>query len=170
MKITSGSRVCGILLCLVLFVTGLAFGAPVEKIDPKERCSICGMFVAKYDDWVVQLRFADNSVEFFDGVKDMMVFYHNPGKYSLMEQKDIREVWVKDYYTLKWLDGLIAYYVVGSDVYGPMGKEFIPFSTKAAAENFFKDHKGTKVLRFNEITDDFVQSMRTKSKMIHKSK
>ncbi|MBU2538178.1 MAG: nitrous oxide reductase accessory protein NosL, partial [Proteobacteria bacterium] len=58
-----------------------------------------------------------------------------------------------------------ARYVVGSDVYGTMGHEFIPFTSAAAAENFRKDHKGTKVLRFEEITETLVQSMRHGQKM-----
>ncbi len=158
------------MLFLVAVCTGPVLGAPVDRVGPKDRCSICGMFVARYADWIVQIRLADDSVMFFDGVKDMMVFYLSPEKYSSFAQKDIREIWVKDYYTLKWLDGFSAWYVVGSDVYGPMGKEFIPFSSKAAADNFFKDHRGTKNLRLDEITDDLVQSMRTKSKMVHGGK
>ncbi len=169
MSLKSGSRVCCFLLSLFIVFTGVTYGAPEEKVGSKERCSVCGMFVAKYDEWIVQVRLADESVMFFDGVKDMLVFYFSPEKYSSVTQKDVREVWVKDYYSLKWLDGLTAHYVVGSDVYGPMGKEFIPFSTKAAAENFLKDHKGTQVLNFVEITDELVQSMRTKSKMRHGS-
>lgn len=162
-----------LIFCLGLFFTlqnGPVQAAPEEKLGQDVRCSVCGMFVAKYDDWIVQLRFSDNSVMFFDGVKDMMVLYHNPEQYSSFQQRDIREIWVKDYYSLQWLDGLKALYVIGSDVYGPMGKEFIPFGSKAAAENFLKDHKGERIVGLGDITEELVQSMRTNMKMRHGSK
>lgn len=159
-----------LLVSLFLLPGVAALAEPENKVGRDVRCSVCGMFVAKYDDWIVQLRMADNTVMFFDGVKDMMVFYHAPDKFSSFAREDIREVWVKDYYTLKWLDGMKARYVIGSDVYGPMGKEFIPFASRAAAENFMKDHHGEKIIPFNEITDELVQSMRTKMKMRHGSK
>ncbi len=125
------------------------------------------MFVAKYVSWITQIRLVDTSSQFFDGVKDMLVFYHNPQKYSEYSQKDIQEIWVKDYYSLEWMDGFKAFYVVGSDVYGPMGQELIPFAQRTAAENFLADHKGMEILIFSEITDKRVQLMRSKMKMKH---
>ena len=35
---------------------------------------------------------------------------------------------------------------------GPMGKELVPFARKDDAEGFMHDHRGIKILRFNEIT------------------
>ncbi|MDG4476719.1 nitrous oxide reductase accessory protein NosL [Thiovibrio frasassiensis] len=137
---------------------------PVQEISPQERCSVCGMFVAKYPDWLTQVRLSNGIVKYFDGVKDMLAFSFNPDSFGTPGQK-LQKIWVKDYYTLTWLDGRAAWYVIGSDVYGPMGHEFIPFSSAAAAENFRKDHKGTKVLRFEEISEPLVQSMRHGQKM-----
>jgi nitrous oxide reductase accessory protein NosL len=34
-----------------------------------------------------------------------------------------------------------AYYVLGSDIYGPMGRELIPFEKEADAKEFIKDHQ-----------------------------
>ena len=159
----------GVLFCSLLLFSNRGYGAPKQEMPSDVRCSVCGMFVAKYADWVVQIRLANDSVMYFDGVKDMLVFYFDPQQYGGFAQQDIREIWVKDYYSLLWQDGFKALYVVGSDVYGPMGKEFIAFATRDAAENFLKDHKGTKVLTFDEITNDLVQSMRT-TKMRHGEK
>ena len=159
------------LVCSFLFFSvTLVQGAPEKEISKDTRCGVCGMFVAKYGNWGTQLRLADSSTMFFDGVKDLMVFYHNPQKYSSYSTKDIKEAWVRDYYSQQWIDGFKAYYVVGSDVLGPMGKEFIPFAEKDAAETFLKDHKGQKILTFKEITDELVQSMRSKMKMKHGAK
>lgn len=136
-----------------------AMAQPAPDVAPKERCPVCGMFVAKYPVWTTQLRLRDGKVLFFDGVKDLMVFYLSPEKYAV-QAKDITEVWVKDYYTLEWLDGRKALYVIGSDVHGPMGYEFIPFAGAEGAENFKKDHKGTQVLPFDGITPALLETMR----------
>lgn len=137
---------------------------PAKDIPAKERCPVCGMFVAKYPDWITQVRLTNGTVKFFDGVKDLLAFYFAPASFGAPGQS-AKEIWVKDYYTLVWLDGRAAWYVIGSDVYGPMGHEFIPFATADAAENFRKDHKGTKVVPFSEITEPLVQSMRHGQKM-----
>ena len=148
----------------VLLLANPLLAQPAKEISPQERCPVCGMFVAKYPDWLTQVRLTNGSVKFFDGVKDMLAFFFDPASFGVSGQK-AQEIWVKDYYTLTWLDGRSAWYVIGSDVYGPMGHEFIPFSSAAAAENFRKDHKGTKVVRFDEITEPLVQSMRHGQKM-----
>ena len=57
---------------------------------------------------------------------------------------DIAAVQVTDYYALEPIDGRTAFYVVGSDVFGPMGKELIPFAKKAEAEEFLKDHRAAR--------------------------
>ncbi len=167
----AGLRKCFLRKCV--FSAGLVFflllanpllAQPNKEISPQERCPVCGMFVAKYPDWITQVRLNNATVKYFDGVKDMMAFTHNPASFGASGQTP-QEIWVKDYYTLAWLDGRSAWYVIGSDVYGPMGYEFIPFSSAAAAENFRKDHKGTKVIRFDEITEPLVQSMRHGQKM-----
>lgn len=166
-EVDSVRKIALAVIFLLFFLPGILSAAPVENIDGNTRCTVCGMFVAKYKNWITQVRLADGRVIFFDGVKDLMVFYFSPRQFGSVEQKDIKEIWVRDYYTLDWHDGRTAFYVVGSDVYGPMGKEFVPFASRDAAENFLHDHKGTKVLSFAEITDELVQSMRSGSRMRH---
>jgi len=72
---------------------------------------------------------------------------------------------VKDYYSLQWLSAEKTFFVIGSDVYGPMGHELIPFSTREAAENFMKDHHGKEILTFDRITPELIDSMRVGQKM-----
>lgn len=125
------------------------FTKPAER----DKCPVCGMFVAKYPDWVSEVVFKDGSYSVFDGPKDLLKFILNlksyaPGK----EQKEIDAVFVNDYYAVRPIDGLKAFYVLGSDVFGPMGKELVPFASEAEAREFLKDHGARRVLRFNEIT------------------
>ena len=156
---------CVVFCCALLILGGWATAAPTDDITAKSRCPVCGMFVAKYPNWITQIRLADGTVQVFDGAKDMLAYYFDPTKFGGPDRESIQEVWVKDYYTLEWLDGRKAYYVIGSDTYGPMGHEFIPFSSPEAAANFLQDHHGKEVLSFDQITAALVESMRSGHKM-----
>ena len=152
---------------LVAFTSlGLANTEATDTVPDNARCSVCGMFVAKYPNWLAQIHHdSPDETKFFDGVKDMMVFYFNPQKYGGPSRETIKSIFVKDYYSLKWLEAKEAFYVVGSDVYGPMGHELIPFESKEAAESFSKDHHGKNILTFAEITSDLIESLRVSQKM-----
>ena len=118
------------------------------------------MFVAKYPDFIARIVFQDGSYAFFDGVKDMMKYYFNLAAYNPAKKAaDIASVAVTDYYSLKSTDGKQAYYVVGSDVYGPMGRELIPFKEEKAAKEFLKDHNGKTILQFQNIKPDVIKSL-----------
>ena len=116
------------------------------NITKDEKCPICGMFVYKYPRWVAQIHIDNKTHLSFDGVKDMMKYYIATPKAS--------KILVTDYYLQKAIDGTKAFYVINSDIYGPMGKELIPFSTKKEALTFMQDHKGKKILSFKQITKE----------------
>src|SRR5512139_1628637 len=108
----------------------LSYGGERKPIKPtpKDKCPVCGMFVAKYPDFLAEIIFKDGSTFFFDGTKDMFKYYFNLKKYNPSKKlEDIDSIYVTDYYNLILIDGFKAYYVVGSDVYGPMGRELISF-------------------------------------------
>jgi nitrous oxide reductase accessory protein NosL len=130
------------------------------KPSPKDKCPVCGMFVAKYPDFLAQVLFKDGSSAFFDGTKDMFKYYFNLKKYQPSKNlSDIDDIYVTNYYDLTLTDGRSAYYVLGSDIYGPMGRELIPFNKEADAKEFKKDHQGKSVLKFNEINYEMVKSL-----------
>lgn len=150
-----------VLLCLALSFPA-AFAAPPTTPAPaaKDKCPVCGMFVSKYPDWVATVTFKDSTTFFFDGAKDFFTWYHNMQKYTpTKNQADISTITVNDYYTLKQVDAKKASFVIGSDVYGPMGKELVPFGKLADAHAFLKDHKGKMVLRFSDVTPRVLKSM-----------
>ncbi|MBT8344418.1 MAG: nitrous oxide reductase accessory protein NosL [Sulfurovum sp.] len=129
------------------------------KIEvPKEvKCPVCGMFVAKYPKWAAFID-VEEKKHYFDGVKDMMKFYIFDVDFPYDRSK-ISHMEVTDFYTLKAIDAKQAFYVIGSDVFGPMGNELIPFFTKAAAQNFMTDHRGENIIRFDEITPKLVMGL-----------
>ncbi len=125
---------------------------------PKEvKCPVCGMFVAKYPKWAAVIE-VESKKYYFDGVKDMMKFYIFDVDFPYDRSK-INNIEVTDFYTLQAIDAKKAFYVIGSDVYGPMGNELIPFLTKEAAQNFMTDHRGEKIITFNNITPKLVMGL-----------
>lgn len=130
------------------------------KVEEHEKCPVCGMFTYKYPRWAAQIFYKNNGKEHhysFDGVKDLMKFYFNPmawGNYETSKKENITKILVTDYYSQKAIDAVKAFYVIRSDIYGPMGHEFIPFSSLEEAQTFKKDHYGTKILKFEEITEE----------------
>ena len=159
-----------VFICLVLVSVHVELNsAPVDPVDAKERCAVCGMFLAKYQPWITQLHAAGQDPVMFDGVKDMMAYYFKPSGYGGAGDMAEAKVWVKDYYTLKWIDGRKASFVTGSDVMGPMGEELIPFDSQSAAESFMKDHRGKSVLKFTDIQPDMIMQMKKKNMMKMKS-
>jgi len=151
-----------VILALVLFSAPALWAADKEplKPGPKDKCPVCGMFVAKYPDFVAVLSFKDRTHAFFDGVKDMMKYSFNLQKYNPSKKhEDIARIHVTDYYSLNLVDGFNALYVSGSDIYGPMGRELIPFEKEADAKEFLKDHKGKAVLRFQDINKDVMKEL-----------
>ncbi|MCP3874472.1 MAG: nitrous oxide reductase accessory protein NosL [Desulfobacteraceae bacterium] len=137
-------------------------------ITKKDRCVVCGMFVHPYQKWITQIQFKDGSYRSFDGMKCMCRFVNNPGKYESSKKKqDIQLILVRDYYTLKFIRHDKAFYVVGSDVLGPMGHELIPFDSKRNADIFSADHNGLKILQFNQINAELLDKLDKAKKTIH---
>ena len=127
-----------------------------------EKCPVCGMFVHKYPKWAAKMVYGLNGKEnhfVFDGVKDMMKFYFNPAKWGDYKGLTAKELLVTDYYTGKAVNAKNAFYVTSSEVFGPMGKELVPFAGRKYAETFMNDHGGKKILTFDEITADTVDSL-----------
>lgn len=140
----------------------LFYGEDRRPIKPsrKDKCPVCGMFVVKYPDFLAQILFKDGSYVLLDGTKDMFKYYLNLKKYQPSRNpSDVDRVYVTNYYDLTLTDGFSAYYVLGSDIYGPMGRELIPFEKEADAREFMKDHQGKSILRFKEITSEIVKRL-----------
>jgi nitrous oxide reductase accessory protein NosL len=155
-----GEQMSRLLTFLALFATlllrfPLAEAGENNYIKPaeKDKCPVCGMFVAKYPDWIAEVRFRNGGYAVFDGPKDLFKYLADMKRYAPgRRQEDIKAITVMDYYAVRPIDGATAFYVTGSDVYGPMGSEFIPFEKETDAREFFKDHGGKQILRFKDIT------------------
>ncbi len=154
-----------LILTLTLSLTlvlSRADGGERKPIKPtsKDKCPVCGMFAAKYPDFLAEILFKDGSYAVFDGTKDMFKYYFNLKKYNPKKRlEDIDSIYVTNYYNLALIDGHQAFYVMGSNVYGPMGKELIPLEKEVDAKEFMKDHRGKLLLEFKGVTVDVVKQL-----------
>ncbi len=151
---------------LVILMAGAATGRaqPAKQtpptLDKTRKCPVCGMFVHLYPDFAASLTFNDGKVLFFDGAKDMFKCYFDLPRYAPgYQQTDIQSLYVTGYYDMEALEAFRAFFVVGSDVHGPMGNELIPLRSRADAREFAKDHEGRRVLTFEEVTPALIGSL-----------
>ncbi|HAO31476.1 MAG TPA: nitrous oxide reductase accessory protein NosL [Candidatus Competibacteraceae bacterium] len=111
------------------------------------------MFVSLYPDWVATVLDQDGHAHHFDGAKDLFKYLLNRAKYAPgYRQAAIAAIGVTAYYSVVRIDARAAWYVIGSDVLGPMGHELVPLATEAESVDFQRDHKGQRILRFDDVT------------------
>ncbi len=72
MKIISHISIGSAILLALMVSLAAAAPSPTQK----DKCPVCGMFVSKYPDWTTIITFKDNSSLFFDGAKDLFIYYH----------------------------------------------------------------------------------------------
>ena len=153
--------ILAVLSAAILLTSGLSIAADPEPqtISEKIRCAACGMYPHRYPQWQTQVIFTDGTMAAFDGNKCMFRFLLNMQKFAPERKAEqVAAIWVKDFKTGKWLDGKAGHYVIDSKVMGPMGKELIPFATRAAAEEFQKANGGT-IEPFANISMDTIRPL-----------
>ncbi|WP_333874998.1 nitrous oxide reductase accessory protein NosL [Methylobacter sp.] len=150
-----------ILWLFLLFSVNVSFAdEPEVTIKKSDRCPVCGMFVYKYPKWVAQIMFKDGSYYFYDGAKDMFKHIFDTAKYTPGKSaENIKAIYVTDYYEVELIDAKSAFYVLGSDVLGPMGHELLPFKDRESAQEFLEDHKGKSIIRYQDVTPAVIESL-----------
>lgn len=145
--------VLAILYILFLSVP-LSFATDKKPVAIKktDKCPVCGMFVSGYKNWLAEIIFIDGTYAVFDGPKDMFRYYLDLKKYNPSKKtSDIDTIYVTEYYSTELKDARKVFFVLGSDVNGPMGAELVPLASEKAAKEFMEDHKGKRFLKFNEV-------------------
>jgi len=118
------------------------------------------MFVAPHPEWIAQIVFDDGSALFFDGCKDLFNYLVARDRFA-PDTRDLRPVgiFVTSYYDGRQIPARDAHYVIGSDAYGPMGVELVPHPTVEAATEFLRDHNGSKVVSFEDVTSELLDNL-----------
>jgi nitrous oxide reductase accessory protein NosL len=118
------------------------------------------MFVASYPYWIATVLWRDGKAVHFDGAKDFFKYLQDLKKYEPGRTvTEMQGMGVTDYYGTTRIDAAAAFYVIGSDVLGPMGHELVPHDSEAEAKEFMADHSGKRVLRFRDVTQAMLQGL-----------
>ncbi len=139
---------------------GQARAVKLPAPGPRDTCPVCGMFVAPYPYWIATVVWRDGQAVHFDGAKDFFKYLLDLKKYEpLRSRTDIQAMGVTDYYGAGRIVAQTATYVIGSDVLGPMGHELVPHDSAEEAREFMQDHRGRRVLRFDEVTPALLKAL-----------
>ena len=156
-----GKRARTLVLVLLAAAVAAAGGAAaLPRPGDRDTCPVCGMLVAKYPTWLAAAVYRDGHADFFDGAKDLFKYEQNRARYAPgRRREDVAGLFVTEFYSLEKIDARQAYFVIGSDVLGPMGHELVPLATRADAQAFLEDHKGRRILVFDEVTPAVVAAV-----------
>jgi len=121
-----------------------------------DGCTVCGMYPARYPEHKCQILAKDGKTLHFCSTKCMVNFNADPAKY-LKEPAGTKMAWVTLYSDGMYESAFGAYYVVGSQINGPMGQEAIPFKLKKNAEEFVETNGG-KIVSFSQLTPELIMN------------
>jgi copper chaperone NosL len=143
-------RILMVLAMMTLFTGGC---------QPKaERCSKCGMLVADHPRWIAGVVDASGRPQKFCSPRCMFAWLRGDRGVGA------HDPWITEYYSQKRMPIEQVFFVMGSDVIGPMGKALVPVEERSAAERFQQDHHGTRILKADEVTSALLKEIASKPK------
>jgi nitrous oxide reductase accessory protein NosL len=122
-----------------------------------DRCRKCGMLVEQHPRWIAGLTNPAGAEERFCCERCMLVHLRSP------QGRGSHGAWVTEYYSQKRMLVGEVFFVAGSDVTGPMGKALVPIAGRDAAEQFKKDHYGTRIFVADELTLEVLREIAGKA-------
>jgi|APSaa5957512576_1039674.scaffolds.fasta_scaffold83802_1 copper chaperone NosL len=125
------------------------------KIEIHKECPLCGMYPARYPMFHCQIVFKDGTYEAFDSAAGLLVYLYFPDKTGF-EVKEYDAIYFKDYVRELWIESETTFFVIGSEVLGPMGIEFLPADSEEAAKKLAKIEKGAKIIHFKNVDRSFM--------------
>jgi copper chaperone NosL len=154
-----------------VFAAVAAIAATVDlpdgsKLDLSQTCPVCEMKIESSIVGPAAVVFKDGKVVGFDGPGDMFRYLLSPEKYAY-DPANIKNEYVTEHGTKKFIDAKPAFYVAGAEVKDVMGPELMVFSNKADAEKFSSENKGKKVASSSGITLDDLTVKKKMLKMEH---
>jgi len=147
-------RLVQVALVQLALVTALSFvsGCGGESTaEAQQRCDLCGMRVDSTSGWRAGGRAASGEALAFDTPKCLFRRHHERGAVS--------EPWVIEYYSQARRPARDLFFVIGTDLEGPMGRDLVPVAGREAADRLLREHHGERVLSFDEVTPPVAASL-----------
>ncbi|MBT3226024.1 MAG: hypothetical protein HN580_11060 [Deltaproteobacteria bacterium] len=134
--------------------SGVSSSGP-RLIETHKECPLCGMIPAKYPLFNCQIVFEDESYEAFDSAAGLLIYLYFPDKTGFPVKK-VSQIFFKDYLSEKWIDSNTTWFIVGSEILGPMGIEFLAVSSEKSALELKKQEKGAAIVSFQKVDRSFM--------------
>ena len=142
-------------LAIVCLLLAAACDSGERAAAQTERCDLCGMVVPEESGWNAGGVGVDAQPLHFDTPKCLFRHVHTRGA--------VNEPWVTEYYAQERREADALFYVLGSDVRGPMGRDLVPIEGHDAAERFRSEHEGEAVLAYDAVTAAVAEALFTPS-------
>jgi len=129
-------------------------------MESSDECHLCGMLITRFDGPKAELFRQETGEQVFKfcSTRDMFSYYLDPEN-----KRNISQILVHDMSKMPWgsdsiddkyfIDAKVAWYVVGSEKSGAMGKTLASFSQQKDALAFAKEFGG-QLLSFKEVTQN----------------
>lgn len=142
-------------LLLITACSGEQQEQKITAVNPPEEtaCDVDGMILSRYPGPKGQIHYKDSKrIDYFCETKEVFRVYAEPGMPARIAAAFVQDAGETDWSRPEghWIDATRAYYVVGSNRIGSMGKTYAPFSDKAKAEAFAGKYGGT-VKTFDQL-------------------
>lgn len=135
---------------ILLWITPIQLSGCEES---RPRCAQCGMFVDLAPRWRAGALNEAGSEVSFDSPKCLL-------RWLASERgRGAQGPWVTEYYGQRHAEVSSVWWVIGSDVEGPMGRDLVPLDSEQAAQRFLTEHHGAKVLRRDDIRADVLRDL-----------
>jgi copper chaperone NosL len=118
-----------------------------------DRCPVCAM--STHDKKLpAAIALKDGRTFYFCGPGCMIRAWLDPKTHLGVEKSALERAVATDFLTGKHVDAEQAYWVLGSDVVGPMGPMPAPLADQQAVDAFQKRHGGKRVFMLKEMTPE----------------
>lgn len=127
------------------------FGALLLACKKEERCATCGMKIDRASAWRSEIELGSGAVLEYDTPRCALRAW-------LTRKFEMKSLRVQEYYDRAFRDGEAVRFVVGGDVLGPMGADFVPVEPSRVTK-FIQDHSADRAYLLGEITPEIVAKL-----------
>lgn len=126
----------------------LLIGVALVACKHEERCKHCGMKIDRANPWTSELVLEGGATAFYDTPRCALTAWRT----KKVAANGMR---VREYYDAKgpMRDATTLRFVVGGDVHGPMGPDFVPVEPPRVSK-FIQDHGADRAYAVEEISGE----------------
>ncbi len=139
---------------LALEIIGCSLIKP-HQIEDHKICPLCGMYPARYLTFQCQIVFSDGSYEAFDSPAGLLVYLMFSDKTGITSERPTK-IFFRNYLDGAWIEAKNTIFVVGTEIMGPMGLDFLPVKSGVNAEQLKSEAQGALVIHFNQVDRQFL--------------